>query len=125
MTEPIDFYKGLNFYTLEEGILIRAILELTYRCNFSCVHCYCADSRQRQELTTEDWKRVIDELANGDGEASEGHGIEREPERVEHDGREQERKRQSHHADDRRAQAPEKKPEHSDDQESAVAQHRH
>lgn len=63
MTEPIDFYKDLNFYTLEEGILIRSILELTYRCNFSCVHCYCADSRQRRELSTEDWKRVIDELA--------------------------------------------------------------
>jgi radical SAM protein with 4Fe4S-binding SPASM domain len=45
-------------------------LELTYRCNEQCVHCYCvvehgkeAAARER-ELSTAQWIRVLDELAD-------------------------------------------------------------
>ncbi len=53
-------------------------IELTYRCNLNCVHCYCKGSEEKffpanrlhvsrhtlknQELTTEEWKKVLDEL---------------------------------------------------------------
>lgn len=38
----------------------RMDLALTYRCNNSCSHCYNARERNFPELSTEDWKRVID-----------------------------------------------------------------
>jgi radical SAM protein with 4Fe4S-binding SPASM domain len=38
-------------------------LELTYRCNFDCVHCYCQGIKAKlEELTTEEWKHILDEL---------------------------------------------------------------
>ncbi|MCP4646378.1 MAG: radical SAM protein, partial [bacterium] len=45
------------------------VLELTYRCNHNCIFCSCpwdaADGRFRKlpELTTEEWKRAIGEMA--------------------------------------------------------------
>ena len=38
-------------------------LELTYRCQFDCVHCYCKSSADKaRELTTGRWKKILDEL---------------------------------------------------------------
>ena len=43
--------------------LFSACLELTYRCNERCVHCYVDDpDRSREELTTDEWKGVVDQL---------------------------------------------------------------
>jgi AdoMet-dependent heme synthase len=38
-------------------------LELTHRCNLSCRHCYQFSPRDRSELDTEQWKKVMRELA--------------------------------------------------------------
>lgn len=38
----------------------RMDLALTYRCNNDCSHCYNARERNFPELSTEDWKRIID-----------------------------------------------------------------
>lgn len=43
------------------NIPTQAILELTYRCNLHCVHCY-VDISEPDELTTDEWKNVIDQL---------------------------------------------------------------
>jgi radical SAM protein with 4Fe4S-binding SPASM domain len=43
------------------SIPIQAILELTYRCNLHCAHCY-VDINEPDELTFEEWKGVIDQL---------------------------------------------------------------
>jgi radical SAM protein with 4Fe4S-binding SPASM domain len=43
------------------SIPAQAILELTYRCNLRCVHCY-VDVNETGELTSEEWKVVIDQL---------------------------------------------------------------
>ncbi|MHC1785118.1 MAG: PqqD family peptide modification chaperone [Anaerolineaceae bacterium] len=40
----------------------RMDLAVTYRCNNNCSHCYNARPRIGIELTTDDWKRVIDRL---------------------------------------------------------------
>jgi radical SAM protein with 4Fe4S-binding SPASM domain len=40
----------------------RMDLALTYRCNNDCNHCYNARSRDYPELTTEKWKRILDNL---------------------------------------------------------------
>jgi radical SAM protein with 4Fe4S-binding SPASM domain len=43
------------------NIPAQAVLELTYRCNLRCVHCY-VDVNATGELTSEEWKVVIDQL---------------------------------------------------------------
>ncbi len=40
----------------------RMDLALTYRCNNECSHCYNARSRRHPELTTDEWKRILDTL---------------------------------------------------------------
>jgi radical SAM protein with 4Fe4S-binding SPASM domain len=38
-------------------------LAVTYRCNNECIHCYAASPREKEELSTEQWKKVIDIIA--------------------------------------------------------------
>ena len=40
----------------------RMDLALTYRCNNDCAHCYNARSRQHPELSTDEWKAILDRL---------------------------------------------------------------
>jgi radical SAM protein with 4Fe4S-binding SPASM domain len=56
-----DFFRKVN----ERNVPLSATLELTYRCNFHCVHCYCVvdGARTPDELTTAEWKGVLDQLA--------------------------------------------------------------
>ncbi len=42
----------------------RMDLALTYRCNNECHHCYNARARSHPEMSTEQWKRVIDNVWN-------------------------------------------------------------
>ncbi|MBN1191425.1 MAG: radical SAM protein [Dehalococcoidales bacterium] len=42
-------------------IPIQAVIELTHRCNLRCIHCY-SDVLDKEELTLDDWKLVIDKL---------------------------------------------------------------
>ena len=42
----------------------RMDLALTYRCNNNCAHCYNARPRSHPELTTQQWKSVLDQLWN-------------------------------------------------------------
>ena len=47
-----------SFYPLE------AHIELTYKCNFKCVYCFCSmdNAKITPELNYSDWKRVLDKL---------------------------------------------------------------
>lgn len=45
-----------------EKRFLTASLELTYRCNFHCVHCYCVVGGPQQELATDEWYALLDEL---------------------------------------------------------------
>lgn len=42
---------------------VSAMLQLTQRCNFRCKHCYQTHARDR-ELTTRQWKAVMDDLSS-------------------------------------------------------------
>lgn len=56
-----DFYTSLS-YNDKYGrakIPFRYFLELTYRCNLTCPYCYVGNERNKQELTLEEWKKVI------------------------------------------------------------------
>jgi len=59
-----NFYTSLS-YNDKYGrakIPFRYFLELTYRCNLACPYCYVGCDRNKRELTTDEWKRVIDQL---------------------------------------------------------------
>jgi radical SAM protein with 4Fe4S-binding SPASM domain len=61
--------QALHARANRERIPIVGGLELTHRCNLACVHCYVnlpANDRgaQRRELTTEEWFRVIEQVAD-------------------------------------------------------------
>jgi radical SAM protein with 4Fe4S-binding SPASM domain len=50
--------------TLQRHIPINAIIELTYRCNLRCRHCYIPEDRRHpKDLTTEELKDVITQLS--------------------------------------------------------------
>ncbi|RMH59082.1 MAG: radical SAM protein [Candidatus Hydrogenedentota bacterium] len=54
-------------YILKNPFPTIGLLELTHRCNLACFHCVrdCPEDRTRKDrVTTEDWLRVIDELAD-------------------------------------------------------------
>ena len=38
-------------------------IDLTYRCNLNCIHCYCKGSEDKdKELSTAEWKKILDEI---------------------------------------------------------------
>lgn len=59
-----NFYTMLSYNNRYGKALppIRYFLELTYRCNLNCPYCYVGDERNKQELTFEEWKNVINQI---------------------------------------------------------------
>ena len=43
--------------------MVRAMVELTYGCNLRCVHCYNPTHQAKNELSTEQVFRILNELA--------------------------------------------------------------
>ncbi len=50
----------------QQRLPLRAMFELTYRCNFACIHCYNSDSQKaskpHDEVTTQEACRIIDQI---------------------------------------------------------------
>jgi len=61
---PISFLdvKRVDPFTQELSAPLRVDLALTFRCQNNCVHCYAGGPHETPELTTEQWKEVIDRL---------------------------------------------------------------
>ena len=60
-----DDFNIENYMTMraiEKKQLYHALIELTYRCNLSCKHCY-AETSCKNEMSTEQVKHIIDQLA--------------------------------------------------------------
>ena len=59
-----NFYTSLSYNDKfgRAKIPFRYFLELTYRCNLACPYCYVGKERNKNELTTEEWKNVIDQI---------------------------------------------------------------
>ena len=49
-------------FTKDLSAPYRMDLAITYRCNNKCLHCYAGGSRETEELTTEEWFKVMDKL---------------------------------------------------------------
>lgn len=62
-----DLTASLEASAFQNHLPYMGTFELTYRCNQACRHCYCNlalnDTRRRDELTTTEAQRVLDELA--------------------------------------------------------------
>jgi radical SAM protein with 4Fe4S-binding SPASM domain len=63
-----DFSKRLHEKAVGQRIPISGSIELTFRCNLRCQHCYVAHGHNglpgKQELTTADHFRLLDEIAD-------------------------------------------------------------
>lgn len=59
-----NFYTSLSYNDKlgRAKIPFRYFLELTYRCNLACPYCYVGNERNKKELTTDEWKKVIDQI---------------------------------------------------------------
>ncbi|MDD2732085.1 MAG: PqqD family peptide modification chaperone [Candidatus Pacebacteria bacterium] len=60
--------EGILFDELREEAIRRRIplvghFDISYRCNLNCVHCYIVPQKSRQELTTEEIKNILEQLA--------------------------------------------------------------
>lgn len=69
-TPKVSTEKRLRNFLLSKtrrlGIPIRAYLELTAKCNFNCLHCFFSPlfSRNKKEMTTNEFFSVLDQLAD-------------------------------------------------------------
>ena len=55
------FYRRL--INKKERFPLNGQIELTYRCNLNCIHCYCKGSENKEkELTTKEWEKILDEI---------------------------------------------------------------
>src|SRR3989454_4227138 len=63
-----DFSREVHERAFQSDRVIKAQMELTYRCNLHCVHCYTDPYNDREffprELTLTEIKRIIDEMAD-------------------------------------------------------------
>jgi len=61
---PVSFLdvKSLEPFAQQYTAPLRMDLALTFRCQNNCVHCYAGGPHETSELTTEQWKEVIDRL---------------------------------------------------------------
>ncbi len=58
------FERRLSAQAKAHHVPLSGSFELTYRCNFECVHCYEQDVRQQNELSTERWCELVDQVAD-------------------------------------------------------------
>ena len=61
---PISFLdvKSVEPFTQQFSAPLRMDLALTFTCQNNCVHCYAGGPHKTEELTTDQWKTVIDRL---------------------------------------------------------------
>ncbi|MDA8077444.1 MAG: radical SAM protein [Nitrospiraceae bacterium] len=64
-----DFSLRLHGASAGKRIPVNATLELTYRCNNNCVHCFCSlpagdETAKQRELTTAEIRALFDEMAS-------------------------------------------------------------
>jgi len=63
---PISYLdvERVEPFSQELSAPIRMDLALTFRCQNNCVHCYTGGPHETSELTTDQWKEIIDRLYN-------------------------------------------------------------
>ena len=62
----MSLLSQMNYRALELGVPLSVHLDVTYRCNERCVHCYL-DHDDLGEMTTSEIKGILDQLAEAAG----------------------------------------------------------
>lgn len=57
-----EFYQKISILARQRKFPLRAMFELTYKCNFRCIHCYVVPDKNKKELTTQQVKYVLNQL---------------------------------------------------------------
>lgn len=57
-----NFSKRLHFKEETKRIPLEGMIEVTSHCNLTCKHCYIKDNSIEDELTYDEWCRIIDEI---------------------------------------------------------------
>ncbi|MGD0336669.1 MAG: radical SAM protein [Candidatus Omnitrophota bacterium] len=57
-----NFYAGINTLARKHKFPGSVMFELTYKCNFRCIHCYVAPDRRKKELTTAQVVSILNQL---------------------------------------------------------------
>lgn len=60
--ESDNFYQTINQLARRNKFPLKAMFELTHRCNFRCIHCYVVPDKTKPELTTNQVKSILDQL---------------------------------------------------------------
>src|SRR6058998_1099266 len=58
-----QFWSRLSQKGAEARVPVETMIELTYGCNLRCVHCYNPTHAAKGELSTEQTKTILDQLA--------------------------------------------------------------
>ncbi len=63
--DPVSFLgiEKIEPFSYQYSAPLRMDLALTFRCQNDCVHCYAGGPHETPELTTAEWKHVIDKLS--------------------------------------------------------------
>lgn len=59
----LDYYQKILKKTVDENIPFTVHFDLTYKCNLKCIHCYVTKESGKKELSTEEIKSIINQLA--------------------------------------------------------------
>ena len=67
LSADIEYLHRFRRKTVRNRVPLTGSIDLTYRCNFQCVHCYIGDRSRhhfvsQDELDTGQWLRIIDEI---------------------------------------------------------------
>lgn len=62
-----EFLQQFNHRIIQQRVPLTGSIDLTYRCNFRCIHCYIGDrktftSDSCKELATDQWLNIIDQF---------------------------------------------------------------
>ncbi|MFA7115123.1 MAG: radical SAM protein [Candidatus Omnitrophota bacterium] len=58
-----DFYRDLYRLANNKRFPLKVLFEITYKCNFNCVHCYNVKNNKRKEIKTDEVKQILKQLA--------------------------------------------------------------
>lgn len=64
--EYSDFSERIHKKASVDRLPIAGSLEVTFRCNFKCIHCYCVNEKPKDELSYDRICSILDEMA-GEG----------------------------------------------------------
>lgn len=58
------FSERVHNQSLRQRLPLSGSIELTFACNFRCIHCYCVNEAPRRELSLEELRGLVDQVAD-------------------------------------------------------------